>query len=429
MVSPGSSRTVARGFELAVTSPLVQRHIRRLDTMERWEPTAIADFQVSRADRMTAFARRFVPAYRSQGVTESSKETTKADIRESFDAHRVRWVPARAVATGGTGGQPVLVAISYASILTEWAHVAYTWRQAGISLFSPKLTFRGSSLGEGFGDQQIIYQPTYNQFAISPFHLSPRLFEELRQKIRDFKPEAIWGYPSAITPFAQWVRNVGPLPELKSVRAVLLASEGAFDWQLDLFQSVFNAAIVRWYGQTEKVAFGSGCTVEVGAYHVHPTYGAVERVDGRLIATGFSNLAMPLLRYDTEDGALRLRNSCGCGLPWPTLSGIEGRWDQMLLFGVDDEPISTSALNFHDPVFMNFERFQFRQIEPGQASLLVVPKVDAVGTSELLIDAQSVLQARVGGRLRITVEAVGSKEVMSALGKGIVVDQQYHPKL
>jgi phenylacetate-CoA ligase len=431
MGSAGTSRTLALGFDVAVKSPLVQRHLRRLDMLARCDPAEVAQLQLQRCHRMARFARRFVPAYRGRemptGGGVGGPETTKGGIRQAFDAHRVPWVPARVVTTGGTGGVPAMVAVSYASVLTEWAHVAYAWREAGISLRSPKLTFRGSSLGQGFGDHQIIYQPTYNQFAVSPFHLSPRLFTELRHSIRDFNPVAIWGYPSAITPFAQWVRDVGPIPELRSVRAVLLASEGAFDWQVDLFRSVFNATIVRWYGQSEKVAFASACAVETNAYHVHPTYGLVELSDSRILATGFTNLAMPLLRYDTEDCASQLRRSCDCGLPFPTLKGIEGRWDQMLLWGADDEPISTSSLNFHDPVFMNFERFQFRQTEAGEASLLVVPRAGVGDTRDLLVAAQSVLQGRVGNRLRVTVEAARSVDLLSPLGKGIVVDQRYHP--
>jgi phenylacetate-CoA ligase len=433
MVSAGTSRALALGFDVAVKSPVVQRHIRRLDDLARRDPAELAQLQVAHAHRMSRFARRFVPAYRGRdehrdNAVRGWPETTKGDIRQAFEAYRVPWVPARTVTTGGTGGVPALVAVSYASVLTEWAHVAYAWRGAGISLRCPKLTFRGSSLGQGFSAQQIIYQPTYNQFAVSPFHLSPRLFEELRHTIRDFNPVAIWGYPSAITPFAQWVRDVGPIPELQSIRAVLLASEGAFDWQLDLFRSVFDAAVVRWYGQSEKVAFASACTVTTNAYHVHPTYGLVELSDSRIVATGFTNLAMPLLRYDTEDCARELASSCDCGLPFPTLKGIEGRWDQMLLWGAADEPISTSSLNFHDPVFTNFERFQFRQTAAGEASLLVVPRAGLDNTHDVLAAAQSTMQRRVGDRLRITVEAVRSTDLLSALGKGIVVDQRYHPE-
>jgi phenylacetate-CoA ligase len=387
----------------------------------------VAEFQSTRARRLATFARWSVPAYRSRRPGAGAM-TTKADIRGAFDAHRVSWVPARTVTTGGTGGVPALVAVSYPSVLTEWAHVAYAWRQAGVSLLSPKLTFRGSSLGEGFGDRPIIYQPTYNHYAVSPFHLSPRLFEELRTTIRDFHPVAIWGYPSAITPFAQWVREVGPIPELRSVRAILLASEGAFDWQIELFRSVFRSSVVRWYGQSEKVAFASACTVEEDAYHVHPTYGLVELIEGQIVATGFTNLAMPLLRYNTEDTASQLSRSCRCGLPWPTLGGIEGRWDQMLLWGADDEPISTSALNFHDPVFMKFERFQFRQAAAGEASLLVVPTAGSPAEPQLLDAARAVMQRRVGDRLRITVQAVGHQDLVSTLGKGIVVDQKYQPR-
>ncbi|MDQ3655591.1 MAG: hypothetical protein M3457_10995 [Chloroflexota bacterium] len=207
-----------------------------------------------------------------------------------------------------------------------------------------------------------------------------------------------------------------------------MASEGAFDWQVPLFEDVFGARVVRWYGQTEKVAFGSACPDFAGAYHLHPTYGIGEVVDnGTLLGTGFTNWAMPLLRYDTEDRADGVRPACACGMPFRTISGIKGRWDQTILWGIDEEPISTAALNFHDPVFMEFERFQFRQVVPGQATLLLVRPEPGRPERDAIEKARRVLQARVGDRLEIDVEEVSAADLLSERGKVVAVDQRHFP--
>lgn len=429
MGSIWTSEAAATSFRLAARSPLVRAHTRTLARFAGRRPDDLAAWQRARAHRATRFARQWTTHYRTWGRSddiESRPLTTKSDVITGFDALRVRGVPARIVTTGGTEGRPAAIAVSHASFFTEWAHIAYTWAEAGISLTSPKLALRGSNLGEGFDATPFRFQATYNQFAVSPFHLSTSTFECLRLSMEDFRPRAIWGYPSAITPFAQWAMDRGPLPELSQIRAVLLASEAAFDWQVALFEEAFGATVVRWYGQSEKVAFASHCR-STGMYHIHPTYGLVELVGDRIVGTGFTNRAMPLLRYDTEDRSPSLSSGCACGSPFPTLGGVQGRWDQAILWGADGEPISTTALNFHDPVFMRFERFQFRQSDRGKVDLLVVASPTDGSAEQRLREAHHALQHRVGDRLEITVVPVGAADLLSRRGKVVVVDQRYRP--
>jgi phenylacetate-CoA ligase len=428
-VNPWAGRGAAAMFRAAVRSPLLSRHLAELDQLAARTPDEIVEWQGRKVGRMIDRAHRRVPAYR--GPAYASQELdgmpllTKSDVRNRPNDFLDRRVPSRRVTTGGTSGRPLLVNVALGSFFSEWAHVAYAWRTAGITPVDRKLTFRGSSLGDGFSGAPFFFQATYNHFAVSPFHLNESTFRAVIAAIEDFEPVAIWGYPSAITPFARWVLQTGPHRSLRSIKAVLLASEGAFDWQVQLFHDAFGAKVVRWYGQTEKVVFGSGCA-DAGGYHVLPSYGLAEVIGGRIVGTGLTNPAMPLLRYDTEDEGT-LAPSCPCGMPFPWLTNLKGRWDQALLWGVEDEPISTSALNFHDPIFMNFDRFQFRQDAPGRAKLLVTTSPEREAPDSLLEQARSTLQARVGDRLQLEVTAVDSEQLLSVRGKVQTVDQRYVP--
>ena len=361
------SKLAATAFRLAVGSPLVQAVLNTLDRLAGTSSEVVDHWQADRALATLRRAGRRVSAYRDPRYSvadwASMPILTKDELRKNPDRYRDPRVRARRVTTGGTGGRPLGVDIALRSFFLEWAHIAYAWRSAGVGLADRKITFRGSSLGRGFTTEPVFFQQTYNHFVVSPFHLSDATFVSLLSEIETFSPVAIWGYPSAITPFANWVKRTGPHPQLRSVKAVLLASEGAFDWQVDLFRGVFGAQVVRWYGQTEKVAFAAGCPLSDG-YHALPTYGLLEVVGGRILGTGFTNRAMPLVRYDTEDVATMASSACACGLPFPKIDNIRGRWDQAYLWGVEDEPISTSALNFHDPVFMALTGFSFVRMNP-----------------------------------------------------------------
>ncbi len=95
-----------------------------------------------------------------------------------------------------------------------------------------------------------------------------------------------------------------------------------------------------------------------------------------------------------------------------------------MLWGKGEEPISTSALNFHDPIFMNFDHFQFRQDEPGLATLLVTRATGVDDVSDVLHMAQRLLQQRVGDSLAIEVRLTEPGTLLSRRGKVVTVDQR-----
>ncbi|EFC85836.1 phenylacetate--CoA ligase family protein [Parafrankia sp. EUN1f] len=430
------SRVAAAAFRAACDSPLVTAHLKTLAQLELAEPNEVVQWQERRLRRFVDRWATAVPYYRENPEYLRSPDGTaavldKETVRRSSAAFANPKVPARQVTTGGTGGRPLSLRISYSSFFSEWAHIAYVWSRAGVRLNDPKITFRGSSLGTGFYGRPMIYQRTYNHMAVSPFHLSEKTFTELLSSIRDLRPVAIWGYPSSITPFALWAARTGPHPELARLRAVLLASEGALDWQLDLFREVFDAPPIRWYGQSEKVVFGAECPRVPGHYHVTPTYGVAQVINDRIIGSGMTNAAMPLLRYDTEDGGVLappglMGRRCACGSPFVVLRDVAGRWDQSLVYGMHDEPISSAALNFHDEAFARFDRFQFRQERRGEVELRVASAGRVPDAAELE-KARCLLQHRVGDRLVISVTVAAADDLLSRRGKILMIDQRYRP--
>jgi len=73
---------------------------------------------------------------------------------------------------------------------------------------------------------------------------------------------------------------------------------------------------------------------------VHSEHCIVEIVDyegrrcrpgqsGRIVVTGLSNLAMPLLRYDTDDVAEAGEGPCPCGRTLPSFGRIVGRYSRI----------------------------------------------------------------------------------------------------
>src|SRR6185437_13478597 len=113
--------------------------------------------------------------------------------------------------------------------------------------------------------------PGARQLLVWSFGLTPETLPAVVDAIRDFGPDAIEGWPSAITVLASLLRDQGlTVP----VRAVITSSEVMTTTQADLLRTVFRGPVVDHYGQTERVAMAGSC--EAGGYHVFPDYGIVE---------------------------------------------------------------------------------------------------------------------------------------------------------
>jgi phenylacetate-CoA ligase len=103
-------------------------------------------------------------------------------------------------------------------------------------------------------------------------------------------------------------------------------------------QAVFGAPVHQGYGLNEIGMVAVRC--EHDRYHVHREHCVVEIVDeagmpvpggerGRLLVTGLKNLAMPLIRYDTDDLVTALDAPCACGRTLPSFGEIHGRYSRI----------------------------------------------------------------------------------------------------
>ena len=122
-------------------------------------------------------------------------------------------------------------------------------------------------------------------------------------------------------------------------RTIITSSETLTSEARALLERAFGCQVFDHYGGGEMVALITQC--ERGAYHVNPEFGLVELLrDGRpvapgetgeIVATGFINPVMPLIRYATGDWAVWGSEACPCGRAFPTVASIEGRRDDVLV--------------------------------------------------------------------------------------------------
>lgn len=110
-----------------------------------------------------------------------------------------------------------------------------------------------------------------------------------------------------------------------------------------------------------------------------------------------------------------------CGREALILREIRGHRTQEVLIASDGAEISWTAMNMHDDTFDRVREFQFRQDQPGLATLRIVPAEGFGQGDRERIDRN--LGAKFDGRLDVSYEIV-DEIARSAQGKAVYVDQR-----
>lgn len=270
--------------------------------------------------------------------------------------------------TGGSTGAPLEIWLSNNVWAREWAFVYDLLSKHGVSEGDVRVSLRGvRRLGAKPGMME--NNPVYKEIRVSPFHLTASSIDELSQMFVRRKPVFIHGYPSAVRDLLALLGDRAR-QVLSSVKLVLLVSENLPYSEIVNIESSIDAKVLSFYGHSERACFAEWVPA-YGEWRPNSLYGVVEILGARIVATGFINKAMPLVRYDTGDmvGGYRDHGVVGVG---DGFRSIEGRWTHDFLVGKSGQRITMTALNTHIPEMRSVRKFQFVQGEVGKATLRVV---------------------------------------------------------
>jgi phenylacetate-CoA ligase len=278
--------------------------------------------------------------------------------------------------SSGTSGAPVTCYRTPGSSVFELCALERQWSWFGLGRSPRRVILRGGFSADQDGPPAKLL-PGARQLLVWSFGLAPATLPAVVDAIRDFGPDAIEGWPSAITVLASLLHDQGlTLP----VRAVITSSEVTTATQADLMRTVFRGPIVDHYGQAERVAMAGNC--EAGGYHVFPDYGIVERlpvpgVDDRweIVGTPLHNWGFPLFRYRTGDHVGPAGpGPCPCGRAYPALGRIDGRVSDCFT-SADGRPLPMPSIVTTD--LANVREAQIAQRGPGRFEVRVAPTAGA----------------------------------------------------
>ena len=260
------------------------------------------------------------------------KDKVRLNPRSFIIKHALS-VPAH---TSGTTGTPLKLRRDLPSISREAAGFFSWFQKAGRTPEDLLIELRGDLVVPAtrttppFGIRDYVF----NRYVLSSYHLSDKNIPWYIELIKTTKAKFIYAYPSSAFLIADFLRRTNRTP-LK-LKAVFLASETVFQHQKNIIDK-FLGPVYAHYGNAERCCWMTSCSA--GNYHedinyAFTEYAPLENGMYEIIATGFINQSMPLLRYRTGDIAVEpfgLHERCECGKTGPGCKDIIGRQDDLFI--------------------------------------------------------------------------------------------------
>ena len=153
------------------------------------------------------------------------------------------------------------------------------------------------------------------------------LVAEWIRQIREFQPNIVIGYPSAIKILAQLMEN-GEV-SLDAER-VISCGEPLGTSLRTYLEKIFRTQVVNFYGSSESLALGVETNPKDGML-LFDDMNVIEVENGVMYLTCLYNYAQPLIRYRLSD-RLTLKAPEGGELPFTRAVGLLGRNEDVLWF-------------------------------------------------------------------------------------------------
>lgn len=420
---PLQLRAVARAAFSAIPFPWnmgwdFARLHNRFWRSQYWSAEQLRHLQERELRRLVRHVAKSVPAYQQMFQTcgahaedirtlDDLKKLpiiSKDDVRANPSLFISQAIPSTDLisrTTGGTTGIPLKVFTVRATWAAERAMMYRGWRWAG---FRPGDRLLACTVGfDTAADEIAPYNIYRHRMAISPFHISDASLKEYSSLIQKFDPHHFRTYPSIALAMGRYFFDRGiRFPNLKTLWT---QSETLLTEQRKQLKKFWGIPVRDYYGLHEKVAAMSDC--EFGRMHVHSEFGIIEFEPvpnssfSRIIATGFWNPAMPLLRYDTHDLAIVETTPCPCGRKLPSIAGLQGRVEDALM-SLDGRIVPFLHIPMCD--VSNVQQYQFVQSSRDSILARLIP--DPGFTSKDEDGLREILRTFLGQGVKITVEKV-----------------------
>jgi phenylacetate-coenzyme A ligase PaaK-like adenylate-forming protein len=407
---------------------------RVLSELERSQFASADELRAIQSERLLRLMREVgvtVPAYRERFAPfgASAEDWLAAFERlpvldkRDLQHEGARFVSLRAprgapAATSGSSGTPIVVQRSHASWAHAHANVFRGWHWHGLQVGDPYAYFWGLALDAsgraGAGRRDAFF----NRRRLSAFERNPERIRTFYDDLRRHPARFAFGYPSAVTQFADAIADQGLDGRALQWRAVITTAEVLKPHQREQLAGSFECVVVDSYGCAEVGVTGFECPY--GTMHVPVESVVVETIprdDGlfEVVMTDLFNVSQPIVRYRIGDlvEAPLTWGRCACGRALPSLGRIHGRAGDTIRLpdGRQVNPLLPYYIFRPHAKSGRIREYQFAEFPDGRIVLRVLP--GPAWTEELAGRVAAEVSAEFG--LPVSLEVV---EAIDRRGRG-----------
>jgi phenylacetate-coenzyme A ligase PaaK-like adenylate-forming protein len=187
------------------------------------------------------------------------------------------------------------------------------------------------------------YAPKFHSLFVNKAEFS--ILDPIEKMVKDlnaFKPDQLITYPSLIDILAQeQLEGRLNIAFNRPMSFLVGCAEPLYERTRKLAKKAWNVDILDTYGATECFVIARSCS-RFERMHIMSDLCVLEIVDRdykpvqhgqrgeKVLLTNLFNFVQPFIRYELTDIAGISAQSCGCDLPFPTLTAVEGRTDDIL---------------------------------------------------------------------------------------------------
>jgi len=349
-------RPIMKLYEVATG----RRFLTRLDELNRQQWLGrgkLLDLQRAKLHRLVSYAYQRVPYYQRQfdqaGFNPDDVLTdmrrfrrlpilTKASIHDNFEAIQTTDPKLREslvkLTTGGSTGRPLvfLQDANFRDFVTADIHRHLGWADWKLGQIHAYIWGANFEVATKQALRVRLMNWLLNRFVTNAYVLSEESMGQFAGQIRRHRPRILFGYPSSLYRFAEFVRE----RDMLDIRfdAIFSSAEVLYPGQRQFIEEVFNGRMFNRYGTRELGGLGCECQAHTGL-HASIDNVLIEIVTegddgelagpgepGRIVVTNLNNFGMPFIRYSIEDiGAWSTLEKCSCGRELPLMELVQGR--------------------------------------------------------------------------------------------------------
>ncbi|NQU35035.1 MAG: phenylacetate--CoA ligase family protein [Bacteroidetes bacterium] len=355
----------------------------------------IEEYQISRIRKLVKYVYENVPYYNE---LFKSEKLLPSDINTLLDLNKIPVLtkeivrnryrdlinpkynkPVVKAHTSGSTGKALNFLFSKDAIKYRWALWFRHRERFGIVPHDAYATFTGLVAVPINQKNPPFWRENYamKQTIFTMHHISSGKIESIVNRLNQGGFAYYSGYPSILFSLATLIEAYD-LKITASPKVIFTGAEALLDNQRKIISRVFNCLVTDQYGFSEGAGNASRC--EHDLFHEDYEYGILECNNekqngiyktGEILGTGFTNLAMPFIRYKIGDTATWVDKKCVCGRRSKTIFKIEGRNEDYVI-----TPEGNKILRF-DYIFkraVNIQEAQIVQCKLGEITIRIVKR-------------------------------------------------------